>query len=233
MVRVGAAERRHAEIVPRRLARAAPRGRRRGRGRRRRRRGLYRIPTRVRADFPPGLSVTAIRGPREGGTAQQHVAGPGRRAAVRHAAVRHVVHNQLVIAVLGVEGGRAQAQINSQARRRDRAILVDAVVGGVVGRASTGTVYSARPDDGEEDRGRRRHWGRRRGYIANGGLKLREIARELANLCRRICLGPVGGDLLQRSQAHVFSEAPRKHGDAAFLDDVGRGNGPVRSPEVI
>ena len=57
---------------------------------------------RLRADFPPGASVTFIRGPREGGTAQQRVAGPGR------AAVRHAVHNQRVIAALGVKIGRAQ-----------------------------------------------------------------------------------------------------------------------------
>ena len=98
---------------------------------------------RLRADFPPAVVNTAIGGPREGGTAQQRVAGPGR------AAVRHAVHNQLVIAALGGEGGRAQELTNSQARRRDRARLAVAVVGGVVGRANAETVYSARPVAGE------------------------------------------------------------------------------------
>eukprot|EP00964_Phaeocystis_antarctica_P042427 scaffold24320_cov56-Phaeocystis_antarctica.AAC.2 len=62
----------------------------------------------------------------------------------------------------GVEGGRAQELTNSQARRRDRARLAVAVVGGVVGRASAGTVHSARPFDGEGRRRRGRRWRRRR-----------------------------------------------------------------------
>eukprot|EP00964_Phaeocystis_antarctica_P050113 scaffold29032_cov60-Phaeocystis_antarctica.AAC.1 len=45
---------------------------------------------------------------------------------------------------LGVEGGRAQELTNSPARRRDRARLAVAVGGGVVGRANTVVVYSAR-----------------------------------------------------------------------------------------
>eukprot|EP00964_Phaeocystis_antarctica_P010872 scaffold5979_cov69-Phaeocystis_antarctica.AAC.3 len=56
---------------------------------------------------------------------------------------------QLVPAALGVEGGRAQKLTKSQARRRDRARLAVAVFGGVVGRASAGTVYSAQTIHGE------------------------------------------------------------------------------------
>ena len=78
----------------------------------------------------------------------------------------------------------------------------------------------------------RRRWRRRRGrrFIADGGLKVREIARELANRLDRDCLGRVGGDRFHRVEAHLVSHAPRKHDDTACLDKVGRVNCPLLSP---
>ena len=98
----------------------------------------------MRADFPPGAATYVdVRVPVEGGTAQQHVAGPVR------AAVRHAVHDELVPVKLGVEGGRAQELADSRALGSDCAQLGVAVVGGVVGRANACTGHGARADDGE------------------------------------------------------------------------------------
>eukprot|EP00964_Phaeocystis_antarctica_P135879 scaffold100272_cov40-Phaeocystis_antarctica.AAC.1 len=88
----------------------------------------------------------------DGGGGSGGIGGGGACAQTAHPApvtLRSEDHVKALLAALGVEGGRAQELTNSQARRRDRARLAVAVAGGVVGRASAGTVYSARTDDGE------------------------------------------------------------------------------------
>eukprot|EP00964_Phaeocystis_antarctica_P074530 scaffold45837_cov49-Phaeocystis_antarctica.AAC.1 len=72
-----------------------------------------------------------------------------------------------------------------------------------------------------EGRQRRRQWRRRHGrrVIADGGLKQYEIARELSKILCEDCLGRDGGDMLQRSQAHLVSEAPCEHSDTVSLDE--------------
>eukprot|EP00964_Phaeocystis_antarctica_P027033 scaffold15220_cov60-Phaeocystis_antarctica.AAC.2 len=112
------------------------------RGWRRRPRWRQRWRRRMRADFPSGAVRRAVRGPCEGAL-QEHVARPGR------AIVGHAVHDQLVEVFLGVEGGRAQELTNSQTLGRDSARLAASVLGGIVGRANAGAVYSARTHDGE------------------------------------------------------------------------------------
>eukprot|EP00964_Phaeocystis_antarctica_P089533 scaffold57163_cov58-Phaeocystis_antarctica.AAC.2 len=79
-------------------------------------------------------------------------------------------------------------------------------------------------------RGQRRWRGRQQGrrLIAEDGLKHRKMGRKLGKIVCEECLGRVGGDLLQRTQAHT-SEAPREHRDAVSLGERRRVDSRLRT----